>query len=752
MALGGAGALRAVPRGGAGGAGSGMIGGGGGGPGALAPPGPPPPHAGFSGLAPGFAVQQTTTRTVARFGCSGLTDESVLVSKMKSMAEEQYQRTHKAENENQQLQGRIQQLELCKEALEKKLSGQDAELAELHNSHVMLENQHAALRDLAATVQGLHEGLREDLGKAEEANIATNARQDNLSDKMKADLESWRMVRGQCEVAQAETRAAMETSVAAKAEADRVEQAGALAAIRLADLEGEQDFLKNQCAGLQEELATALKARGDLKAQLAICTGEKRAALDRESSRVKELQELEGTHAATLRKVEAAWEHKLSKAEVSAAAAEEARGKSYARLVEAEETCAELECKIKELEDKDKENSVKLLAAELQDRNQALEREKLNAEISALNQHADQSLNQAADLAKASEQANLELSDLKVRLSEMEAALKAKAEALENFARTAEVAQSEARAQAKRLEDLEAEKQEAVVAMQEARDDKEKFKSEINTQNNEALQNIEGTWKQKLAAKQAEVNEFLERSRALERDLRAEKEKARAEPAKHGRRAADAQLKRVEAKWAAKLKRESTKVSELEAALKRADGAPAPPSSPTLRFDDIDAQRRSYSISGLSQDCMDSAFGLDSGTLKVSATKAKEEAITNASLKKRGPTNRQNTSGSPERKKARSAPSTASKKKFLARRTRAGATVTTKSLGTRQQPLVSKVMVTSATKPSANHSKGAVKAVRFAPKASAPEASAPKPSPKVARKASHDVFGEGSLDPYAFDL
>ena len=133
---------------------------------------------------------------------------------------------------------------------------------------------------------------------------------------------------------------------------------------------------------------------------------------------------------------------------------------------------------------------------------------------------------------------------------------------------------------------------------------------------------------------------------------------------------------------------------------------------------------------------------------------SKKEAATDANLKKRGPTSRLNTSGSPERKKARPAPGTAAKKRPPVRRTRAGAlaTVTTKNRETRQQPLAPKAMVASAKKPSAAHSKGAVKAVRFAPKASARKASTPKPAPKVARKAGHDVFGESSLDPYAFDL
>jgi len=171
--------------------------------------GAPPAHPGFPGLAPAYAVQQKTTTTVARFGCGGLSDETGLVSKMKSMAEEQYQRTYKTEQENQLLQDHVHRLEESKATLEKKLSEQQAELAEISNSHVMLENQHAALNDLAVSLQGLHGDLQARQSEAERVDALTRLRQEKLEERVELDLTSWSELRMECEAAQDGARGAV---------------------------------------------------------------------------------------------------------------------------------------------------------------------------------------------------------------------------------------------------------------------------------------------------------------------------------------------------------------------------------------------------------------------------------------------------------------------------------------------------------------------------------------------------------------
>ena len=54
----------------------------------------------------------------------------------------------------------------------------------------------------------------------------------------------------------------------------------------------------------------------------------------------------------------------------------------------------------------------------------------------------------------------------------------------------------------------------------------------MNAHNNEALKKIEDTWKMKLAAEQAEMDEGLNHACGLTEKLRFEEMKARAGPAK----------------------------------------------------------------------------------------------------------------------------------------------------------------------------------------------------------------------------
>lgn len=138
--------------------------------------------------------------------------------------------------------------------------------------------------------------------------------------------------------------------------------------------------------------------------------------------------------------------------------------------------------------------------AQLRDCDHAAEREKTKEEIAALEERADSPQGRITNLDKASKPAQLELADLKVRLGEMQATLKAKAEALEEAKQMVEAAEHEARSHVQRSEILEIE---TAAALQEARDDKGKFKGKVNAHNNEELKKIEDTLKMKLVAEQA---------------------------------------------------------------------------------------------------------------------------------------------------------------------------------------------------------------------------------------------------------
>ena len=254
------------------------------------------------------------------------------------------------------------------------------------------------------------------------------------------------------------------------------------------------NFLLNEkCSGLLQELKAALADCEDVKGNLADSEADKRAALDRESILRKEIQELQAAHAASLRNLEATWESKLSQAEARTAAIEAVRAGVAASLTEVDEARAALEDKVRDLQTEGAKKSAALAAAseaqkaaeheaELRDRNHAAERDKLKGEITSLQKHVSSSRDEAAGVTKASEQAHLELADLKERLGEMRGALEAKAEALGKSELAAEAAERSARSHAQRAKALEAEKREMAAALQEARDEKEKFKGEVSAQ------------------------------------------------------------------------------------------------------------------------------------------------------------------------------------------------------------------------------------------------------------------------------
>ena len=83
--------------------------------------------------------------------------------------------------------------------------------------------------------------------------------------------------------------------------------------------------------------------------------------------------------------------------------------------------------------------------------------------------------------------------------------------------------------------------------------------------------------------------------------------------------------------WAGKLRQESEKVASLRAELKRAQGTPAL-RSPAVHFGRLDAQHLPLSASEQSEDCMDTAFDLDSGPPETTeAAKPKQKTATGAS-------------------------------------------------------------------------------------------------------------------------
>jgi len=719
---------------------------------------------------------------VARFGCGGLSDESVLVSKMKNMAEEQYQRTYKTEQENQLLQDQVHRLEASKATLEKKLSEQQAELAELSNSHTMLENQHAALNDLAVSLQGLHEELQARQGEVERVDALTRIRQEKLEERVQLDLTSWRELRKECEAAQEGARGAILEARAARIESEEAIKERDAAQGGLKQAESANILLNEKCSSLQQELEAALADCEAVKGKLADSEAEKRVVFDRESVLRKEIQELQAAHAASLCNLEATWENKLSQAEACTAAVEVVRARVAAQLVEAGEARAALEVKVKDLETKDAKNSAALAAASemhkaaereamLRNRDHAAERDKLKGEIASLEKHLRSSRDEATGVAEASEQAQLELTDLKERLGEMQGALEAKVEALGKSELAAEAAEQSARSHAQRAEALEAEKQEMAAALQEARDEKEKFKGEVSAHNSEALKKIEHTWKLKLAAKQAEVDAGLEDIQGL-----TEKVKAQEAPAKPSRRTRDAGTKHAKAKWAGKLLQESEKVACLRAELKRAQDVRAI-RSPMVNFSRANAQRLSLSASEQSQDCMDAAFELDSGTPETTeAAKPKKNTTADASTGLHGlktsflsrdadsggrtrvikrPQNRQIAMKASNRKKSRTSDGTTAEKGCAmhlssrpqavpAKNGRAGRSQSKSGqvLGTENTPLPAP---SKKKRGGAANAKGGTKTVRFA---------SPKPigmDAEADHEADHDMFGEGSLDPYSIE-
>jgi hypothetical protein len=689
---------------------------------------------------------------VARFGCGGLSDETVLVSKMKSMAEEQYQRTYKTEQENQLLQDQVHRLEASKAALSKKLSEQQAELAEISNSHVMLENQHAALNDLAVSLQGLHEELRARQGEAERVDALTRLRQEKLEERVELDLTSWRELHKECEAAQEGARGVVLDARAARVESEEAIKERDAAYGGLKHAESANGLLNEKCSSLQQELGAALADCEAVKGKLAGSEAEKRDAFDRESVLRKEIQELQTAHAASLRNLEAAWDSKLSQAEACTAAVEAVRAGVAAQLVEADEARAALEVKVKDLETEDAKKSAALTAASemhtavereamVRDRDHAAERVELKGEIASLEKNVRSSRDEAASAAEASEQAQLELTDLKERLGKMQGVLEAKAAALGKSELAAEAAEQNARSHAQRAEALEVEKRKMNAALLEAQDEKVKFKGEVNAHNSEALKKIEHTWKLKLAAKQAEVDAGREEIQGL-----TEKAKAREAPAKPSHRARDASTKQAEAKWAGKLLQKSEKVTGLRAEQKRGRDVPAI-RSPMVPFSPAKAQRLFLSASEESEDCMDTAFELDSGTPDTTeAGKPKKNTAADASTGLHGLkssfSSRDAEAGGrtrvTKRPQSRQSAIKASKRK----KSRTSDGTTAEKGRTKNTPLPAP---SKKKRGGAANAKGGTKTVRFA---------SPKPigmDAEADHEAERDMFGEGSLDPYSIE-
>ena len=569
------------------------------------------------------------------------------------------------------------------------------------------------------------------------------------------------------------------------------------------------NFLLNEkYSGLLQELKAALADCEDVKGNLADSEADKRAALDRESVLRKEIQELQAAHAASLRNLEATWESKLSQAEARTAAVEAVRAGVAASLTEVDEARAALEDKVKDLQTEGAKKSAALAAAseaqkaaeheaELRDRNHAAERDKLKGEITSLQKHVSSSRDEAAGVTKASEQAHLELADLKERLGEMRGALEAKAEALGKSELAAEAAERSARSHAQRAKALEAEKREMAAALQEARDEKENFKGEVSAQNSEALKKIEDTWKRKLAAKQAEVDAGLEEIRGL-----TEKANSRGGGAKPTRRAHEAGAKQAEAKaeakaeamWAGKLRQESEKVASLRAELKRAQGTPAL-RSPAVHFGRLDAQHLPLSAREQSEDCMDSAFDLDSGPPETTeAAKPKQKTATGASTGLHGlkaslssrdadaggqtrvtkrPQSRQNAmKASKSKKKSRtSGGATAEKGRAVHPSSRPltapGATKTVRFASPTKNGQDGRSRRKSGQVPGTKTARGADFMGPLPPEPSAKKrggadnakgATKTVRSPKsigvdteAGHEVDHDMFGEGSLDPYSIE-
>ena len=243
--------------------------------------------------------------------------------------------------------------------------------------------------------------------------------------------------------------------------------------------------------------------------------------------------------------------------------------------------------------------------------------------------------------------------------------------------------------------------------------------------------------------------------------------------------------------WAGKLRQESEKVASLRAELKRAQGTPAL-RSPAVHFGHLNAQHLPLSASEQYEDCMDTAFDLDSGPPETTeAAKPKQKTATGASTGLHGLkaslSSRDADAGGQtrvtKRPQSRQTAMKASKSKKKSR-TSGGATAEKgRAVHPSSRPLTAPgatkmVRFTSPTdkngqagrsrrksgqvpgtktargfsllpeppakkRGGANNAKGATKTVR-SPKSIGVDTEA-------GHEVDHDMFGEGSLDPYSIE-